>query len=62
MVPARRIGSTVLFIFYNAESAQRENGKQYLKNLLNIHLHLLDFGTYCFVWQLTFVSFRYPVP
>jgi hypothetical protein len=46
----------VLFILYNAESAQRRNGKQYLKTLLKkylykaesvlkIHLYLLDFGT-----------------
>jgi hypothetical protein len=33
MVPARSIGITVLFILYNAESAHRENGKQYLKNV-----------------------------
>jgi hypothetical protein len=36
IVPARIIGITVLFIFYNVESAQRGNGKQYLKNLLKI--------------------------
>jgi hypothetical protein len=57
VVPARRIGITVLFILYNAESVQRENGKQYLKNLLKnylykvesvlkIHLYLWEFGTY----------------
>jgi hypothetical protein len=56
VVPARRIGITVLFILYNVESAQRGNGKQYLKNffknylytaesVLKICLHLSYFGT-----------------
>jgi hypothetical protein len=65
VVPARRIGITVLFFFlYNAESAHRGNGKQYLKNLGKItcirrkvfwHLYWL----YCFIWELMLVSFRY---
>jgi hypothetical protein len=38
VVPARRIGITVLCNLYDAESAQRGNGTQYLRNLL-------EFGT-----------------
>jgi hypothetical protein len=64
IVPARRIGITMLFILYNVESAHHGNGKQYLKNLLEItcirqkvfwHLYCL----YRFVWELMLVSFRY---
>jgi hypothetical protein len=63
IVPARRIGITALFILYNADSAQRGNGMQYLNNLLNItcigrkvlkiHLYLLDLGT-CVAFTFSF--------
>jgi hypothetical protein len=36
ILPDRRTHITVLYILYNVESAQRGNGKQYLKNLLKI--------------------------
>jgi hypothetical protein len=63
IVPARRIGITVLFILYNTESAHRANGKQYLKNLLKItcirrKVFWRLYCLYCFVWELMLVSFR----
>jgi hypothetical protein len=53
IVPARRIGITLLFIFYNAESAQRGNGKQYLKNLLKITCIIRKlFQKYTYVYSI----------
>jgi hypothetical protein len=60
MVPARRIGITVLFILYNAESAERGNGKHCLNDLIKIAKSILKVQPYL-LYFLTCVAFTVSV-